>query len=248
MRVLRIERRPACDEAALGRRDRFDAILRAARAGRPQPSVDDKVIGAWNGLMVAGLAEAGKTLGRGDWIARAERALAATLARLGPVERLKRTARGAVTAPIPAQLEDVGALSLAAVTLADATGDPGHAALARALVDLADRDFAAPGGGWFDAPLDSGPAALFVRSRSLSDGAVPAGNTLVVAAIVRLVRRSPDAELAARLGRAARAFAPSIAANPTGSALLLAELAAAEAEGLLPTADADPCADGECRV
>jgi uncharacterized protein YyaL (SSP411 family) len=198
--------------------------------------------------MVAGLAEAGKTLGRRDWIARAEGALAATIARLGPIERLKRTARGGVTAPIPAQLEDVGALALAAATLADATGDARHATLARTLVDLADRDFAAPGGGWFDAPLDSGPAALFVRSRSLSDGAVPAGNTLVVAAIVRLSRRSPDAELSARLARAARAFAPAIAANPTGSALLLAELAAAEAEGLLPAADADPCADGECRV
>jgi uncharacterized protein YyaL (SSP411 family) len=248
MRVLRIERRPDGDGAALVRRDRFDAALLAARASRPQPSVDDKVIAAWNGLMVAGLAEAGKTLGRRDWIARAEGALAATIARLGPIERLKRTARGGVTAPIPAQLEDVGALALAAATLADATGDARYATLARTLVDLADRDFAAPGGGWFDAPLDLGPAALFVRSRSLSDGAVPAGNTLVVAAIVRLLRRAPDAELAARLARAARAFAPAIAANPTGSALLLAELAAAEAEGLLPAADADPCADGECRV
>ncbi len=248
MRVLRIERRPDGDGAALARRDRFDAILLAARARRPQPSVDDKVIAAWNGLMIAGLAEAGKTLGRRDWIARAERALAATLARLGPLERLKRTARGGVTSAIPAQLEDVGALALAAVTLADATGDGRHATLARSLVDLADRDFAASGGGWFDAPLDAGPAALFVRSRSLSDGAVPAGNTLVVAAIVRLLRRTPDAELSARLARAARAFAPAIAANPTGSALVLAELASAEAEGLLPAADADPCADGECRV
>jgi uncharacterized protein YyaL (SSP411 family) len=240
MRVLRIERR-ADSLAAMAERDRFDAALLGARSGRPQPAIDDKVIAAWNGLMVAGLAEAGESLGRRDWIARAERALAATLARLGPVGSLKRTARAGVTAPIAAQLEDVGALSLAAATL-------GEKGLARSLLDLAERDFAAPGGGWFDAPLDTGPAALFVRARSLSDGAVPAGNTLLVAALVRLLRTSPDAELAARLGRAARAFAPTIAANPTGSALVLAELAAAEAEGLLPPADADPCADGACRV
>jgi uncharacterized protein YyaL (SSP411 family) len=191
--------------------------------------------------MIAGLAEAGVAMGRRDWIGLARRAFAATLARLGPVESLRRTARAGVTSPIAAQLEDVGALALAAATL-------GEVGLARSFLDLAERDFAAPGGGWFDAPLDAGPAALFVRSRSLSDGAVPAGNTLVAAAIVRMLRISPDADLAIRLGRAARAFAPTVAANPTGSALLLAELAAAEAEGLLPPADADPCADGACRT
>lgn len=47
--------------------------LRAARASRPQPARDDKVVAGWNGLAVAALAEAGAVLGRPDLVAAAER-------------------------------------------------------------------------------------------------------------------------------------------------------------------------------
>src|SRR5260221_983026 len=44
------------------------AKLFAVRERRPKPLRDDKAIGAWNGLMLAALAEAGRRLERGDWL------------------------------------------------------------------------------------------------------------------------------------------------------------------------------------
>ena len=43
----------------------------AARAERPKPGLDDKVLTEWNGLMLATIAEAAAAFGRSDWLAAA---------------------------------------------------------------------------------------------------------------------------------------------------------------------------------
>ena len=53
--------------------------LLRARADRPQPSRDDKVVTAWNGLAIAALADAGALLARPDLVAAAETAAAFVL-------------------------------------------------------------------------------------------------------------------------------------------------------------------------
>ena len=47
--------------------------LYAARTQRVHPGLDDKILTAWNGLMLASLAEAARVLGRDDYRAAAER-------------------------------------------------------------------------------------------------------------------------------------------------------------------------------
>src|SRR4051812_30793519 len=92
-----------------GDRARLDDVRRrllAARAERPQPARDDKVVTAWNGLAVAALAEAGALLDRPEWLADAE-AAATLLLDLHLVDgRLRRTSRNGVAGQHAGVLED----------------------------------------------------------------------------------------------------------------------------------------------
>src|SRR5262249_8037335 len=46
-------------------------VLHAARERRVHPGLDDKVLASWNGLALAAFAEAGRALGRADYVAAA---------------------------------------------------------------------------------------------------------------------------------------------------------------------------------
>lgn len=52
------------------------ARLFALRGRRPPPARDDKILAGWNGLMIEGMAHAGRVCARPDWVASARRALA----------------------------------------------------------------------------------------------------------------------------------------------------------------------------
>jgi uncharacterized protein YyaL (SSP411 family) len=86
--VLHLEARPDAlaqrEGSPLGawysRLERVNAKLLAARAKRPQPAIDDKAIAAWNGLMIAGMAVAGRLLDEPRFVAGAARAADAVLA------------------------------------------------------------------------------------------------------------------------------------------------------------------------
>jgi Protein of unknown function, DUF255/Wax ester synthase-like Acyl-CoA acyltransferase domain len=84
--------------------------LFAARASRPRPARDDKVVAAWNGLAVAALADAGDLLGRPDWVdaaaAAADLLLSVHVRRDGPVLRLARASRDGVVGSASGVLED----------------------------------------------------------------------------------------------------------------------------------------------
>jgi hypothetical protein len=61
-------------EELLGRLDGVRARLLAVRARRPPPLRDEKLLSAWNGMMISALAEAGSAFGRGDLVEVAARA------------------------------------------------------------------------------------------------------------------------------------------------------------------------------
>src|SRR5688572_22711108 len=63
-------------ETARSRLDSARAKLFAHRSTRVRPGTDDKILTAWNGLMIGGVARASRYLGKPDWLALGDRALA----------------------------------------------------------------------------------------------------------------------------------------------------------------------------
>lgn len=156
--------------------------LLAARAQRPQPARDDKVITAWNAMAVTALAEAGATLGRTDWIdlaARCARALLDTHLVDGTLRR--SSLDGHVGAPVAA-LDDHAALVTALLTLHQVTGETSWCDEGLAILDAAIELFSddAEPGAWYDATGND----LMTRPRDPVDGATPAGASLMAEALL----------------------------------------------------------------
>ncbi|ORT55201.1 thioredoxin domain-containing protein [Frankia sp. KB5] len=158
------------------------AALAAARATRPQPARDDKVVAAWNGLAIAALAEAGALFDEPDWVRAAEQA-AVLLRDVHLVDgRLRRTSRDGRVGVNAGVLEDYGDVAEGLLTLHQVTGDPEWLALAGTLLDIVRDRFAASDGGFFDTADDA--EVLLRRPRDDSDSATPSGQAAVAGALV----------------------------------------------------------------
>lgn len=179
------------------------ARLLDARAVRPQPARDDKVIAAWNGLALAALAEAGAVLGEPSYVAAAARC-ADLLLRVHLVDgRLRRSSRDGRVGPSAGVLEDYGDLAEGLLMLHQATGDPRWLACAGDLLDVVLGHFGDGRGGFYDTADDA--ETLIARPADPTDNAVPsglsaaAGALLTYAALTGSARHRDAAELALRV-------------------------------------------------
>ncbi|NHA67033.1 thioredoxin domain-containing protein [Phycicoccus flavus] len=158
------------------------ARLLRARDARPQPARDDKVVTAWNGLAVAGLADAGALLGRPDLVDAARRAAAHVLATHVVDGRLRRTSRGGRVSAAPAVLDDHGDLAEGLLALHQATGEARWLTAAGDLLDDALARFVDDEGAVHDTAHDA--PALFARPAKRSDNAEPAGASALAGALL----------------------------------------------------------------
>jgi uncharacterized protein YyaL (SSP411 family) len=192
--VLRLARdMDAVESADLERWRGVRAKLLAARVRRPQPTRDDKVVAAWNGLAVTALAEFALTAGTaatagpeslsGVKARGFARYAAGVLADLHIVDgRLRRVSRdGAVGAPAGV-LEDYGCTAEAFCAVHQLTGEGRWLELAGSLLDTALARFTDGEGGFFDTADDA--EALVVRPADPTDNATPSGLSALVAALV----------------------------------------------------------------
>ena len=176
-------------------RDRVDAVrerLRAARAEREHPLRDEKVLVAWNALMITALVEAYQSLGSPRYLEAATRAAEHlwrnTRTATGELRRLLLAGRSSVAA---AQ-EDYAFLAEAMLALDDA--EPGGPWLerARALVAAMLAHFWDDTSGGFFLNAAVADSNLFVRPKSPTDGAVPSGNAVAVRVLARLAARTGE--------------------------------------------------------
>jgi len=155
------------------------AKLLTVRQKREYPHLDDKVIAAWNGLMIEGLAYAGRQLDEPKYIETAKRAADFILDKMMNDGRLQRTYRSK-TAKINGYLNDYAFVSAGLLELYRVTEDEKYLTAAQGMADTVMRDFADEqnGGFYFTAEPQSGERAEFViRSKNLGGGGnLPTGN------------------------------------------------------------------------
>jgi uncharacterized protein len=187
------------------------AKLYAARERRPHPLRDEKILTAWNGLMISALAFGGRVLGEPRYVEAAGRAARFVLDRMRPGGRLARTFTGGAHGP-PGFLSDHAFLAQSLLDLHEATFDPGWLAEALAVAEAAERLFADPRGGWYVTGEDQ--EKLLAREKPTHDGAEPSGASVALLNAVRLEAFTGDARWRKVAEAALRWYAPTLAEQP----------------------------------
>ncbi|MCU0308046.1 MAG: thioredoxin domain-containing protein [Thermoleophilia bacterium] len=169
------------------------AKMMAARAARPAPARDDKVIVSWNGLAIAALADAGALLGRADHLDAARQTARLILERAVVDGRLHRVLADGEARHLGA-LDDHANLADGLLALYAADFDPAWLTAARDLAErMVDLFGDAEGGGFYLAGRDG--EALITRTRDLEDHPAPAGNSQAAWVLARLAALTGDRDL-----------------------------------------------------
>jgi uncharacterized protein YyaL (SSP411 family) len=231
-------------EALHGALEPLREALFRERAGRVPPATDDKVLVAWNGLMISAMSRAGSVLGEPRYVDAARAAARFCLTTMRPDgERLLATWRQG-RAHLNATLADYAYLANGLVDLYEADGDTAWADEALSLVRVADRHFRDErGAGWYLTSDDH--EQLITRPRDLYDGALPSSNGVLTEALVRLCQLTEDEALRASAERALAAITPLVGASPSAFARALLALLRHEEATAAVVADGDGAAELE---
>ena len=202
----------------LARLDKVKAKLLAERAKRPRPFLDTKVIAAWNGQMIAGLARAGEVFREPSYTAAAAKAADFVLTKMrdkdGRLFRLYAAAPGKRPAAHGAAfLDDYAYLLDGLLSLHDATGERRWLDESKAVADVMVRWHGdALRGGCFYTAHDH--EKLFARAKDAYDGAQPSGNGVAARALLRLGRKTGDPAYQDQCVRTLTAFAGRMRTSP----------------------------------
>jgi uncharacterized protein len=206
----RLKREPtsADDETRLAA---LRASLLAARSHRVRPGLDDKILADWNGLMIAGLANAAILLDEPTWIVMAQRTFEFVDRKMTRAARLGHSFRDGRLL-FPGLASDFAAMTRAALALFEATGERGYRDRAVAWQHALERhyDNAATGGYFLTADDAEG---LVIRPQSSQDDAIPNANALIAQNLVRLALHSGDDQWRERADRLFEGLLPLASEN-----------------------------------
>jgi uncharacterized protein YyaL (SSP411 family) len=228
--ILFVPREPAAVAAGLGlgadelaaRIGRAREALYRVRDKRVHPGLDDKVLASWNGLALSAFAEAGRSLGRPDYIEAAVKNARFLTSVMRPDGRLRRTWRNG-EARLLGYLEDHAMVGAGLVELYQATFDRRWLDESRRLADEAlglfwDREREA----FFDTGADH--ERLVVRPRNLFDNAVPSGTAVAIEWLLRLAVLFGEERYEQMALKALRPVADLMRRYPTGFGRYLSAL------------------------
>ena len=193
--------------------------LLAARRDRVPPGLDDKVLVAWNGLMIDALAQASVVLVENRYLDAARRAADFILSQMRDASgRLSHTwRRGA--AKLAAYLDDYASLIVALTSLYEASFEERRIDEAIVLAEEMLAKFSDPLGGFFlTADDQSTPIA---RPKDLFDNATPSGSALAATGLLRLGRLTGREDFLAAAERTMESAAGIMRQSPSAAGQML---------------------------
>jgi uncharacterized protein YyaL (SSP411 family) len=196
--------------------------LFALREQRIKPGRDEKVLTAWNGLMLASFAEASAILERSDYRNVAEANARFLLSSLKKDGLLLRTYKDG-KAKLNAYLEDYACLINGLISLYEASGDLTWIESAVALADTMIEQFwdDSEGGFFFTGKSHE---KLIVRSKEFLDNATPAGNSIATQSLLRLNLLTANDDYRRRATAVLRLLADQIRRYPSAFGFALSAL------------------------
>ena len=196
-------------------------ILYNARNSNPPPLRDEKILTAWNGLMISAFARAGLILGDSEYTARAVKAIRFILDKLYKGNRLHRSYKDN-TARHKAYLDDYAFIIAALLDLYEATHELEWLRKAIELDKVLEKYFEDKKvGGFYMTGTDH--EELIARERPNYDGALPSGNSIAVLNLLRLGEFTTKYIYRERAEKALASFSKALISSPaTFSEMLLA--------------------------
>ncbi len=216
-RASDIAKKSGLDEKEL--RDRMASArwkLYEVRSRRIWPGLDDKVLTAWNGLMLAAFADAAQALDRADYAdiasANAEFLHATMRAEDG---RLLRTWKAGSRAKYNAYLEDYAFLTDGLLTLYQTTFDTRWFVWAQELAEEMRSHFAdTDNAGFYDTRDDH--EQLIHRPKDIQDNAIPSGNAMAAHVLLKLALLTGEMDYRETAERSLRNVGKLLAQYPSG--------------------------------
>ncbi len=193
--------------------------LLEARAQRVRPGLDDKILADWNGLMIAGLVNAGTLVDEPEWTELASQAyefIAGTMTRGGRIGHAWRAGQ----LVYPGLASDFASMVRAALSLHEATGQPTYLTDAVSWQSALERHYADAESGRYFLTADDAQD-LIVRPHSTLDEAIPNHNALIAQNLIRLSALTSDDRWRARADQLFDGLLPLAAENLFGHVSVL---------------------------
>lgn len=202
--------------------DRFLPKLRQYRRLRTTLHTDDKILTAWNGLMIAAMCALYRSSQMDKYLDAAKAAMGFIEEKLCPDGRLHVSwRRGRLGAE--AFLDDYAACILALISLYEISYEKSLLRRARELLKQAVESFwDKDEGGFFLYGKEQ--ERLITRPKECYDGAMPSGNSVMAYCLVRLQLIAPDEETQELMKKQLRYMAAQAGSYPAGHTMFLMAL------------------------
>ncbi len=197
------------------------SVLKKIRDQRPKPLRDEKILVAWNALVISVFARAGTLLDIPKYVDLASQATDFLIKNLYKDGKLARSFQGRAPRG-QGTLEDYAYLSNSLLDVFGATGNPLYFEIACALSETLEKHFRDPQGGYFHSSDEA--RDIILRDKPIYDGAEPSGNSVHFQNLLRLYDLTTDEKYMQRAESTLRILTSRLERAPHALGYLLSPL------------------------